>query len=39
MWNMGMAVICVLEGNDGGSSIEGEGTSWESRTASVKREI
>lgn len=39
MWNTGMAIICVLEGKDEGSSIEGKGTSWKSRTAGVKREI
>lgn len=39
MWSKGMAIICVLERNDGGSSLEGEGTSWKSCVAYVEWEI
>lgn len=36
MLSKGMAIICVLEGNDGGSSIEGQGTSWKSHEANAE---
>ena len=39
MLSKGMAIICVLEGNDGGGSIEGQGMCWKSRAANAEWEI
>lgn len=35
MLSEGMAIICVSEGNNGGSSIEVKGTTWKSSADDV----